>query len=518
MDHTILGSVLLPGTAFVDLAVRAGEQVGCDVVEELTLEAPLVVPERGGVQVQLVVEAPGGAGQRSFSVHSRRQDALAEEPWTRHASGVLTAGMTRDLPAGFDELTEWPPAGAVPVDIEGLYEELWEGGVAYGPVFRGLRAAWRRGGELFTEVELPGDARRDAAGFGLHPALLDAGLHAIGHGTPEQMTSGALLPFSWVGVSLYAVGASSLRMRLAPHAVGDPHSLALCVADGVGRPVASVDSLTLRAASVDQVRAADGGHVDSLFEVEWVSVAAPAVGVGGGRWAVVGGDVFGLAGVSGVEVSEFGDLAGLGAVLSGGGAVPDVVFVSSVPMDASVGGDVAGGVRGAVGGALSLVQEWFGDERFAGVRLVWVTSGAVAVVPGEGVGDLAGAAVRGFLRSVQSENPGQLTMLDLDGASVSVGAVVAALALDEPELAVRGGGISAPRLARVPANRVAGGDGVGSVGNTVDREALGALFGGRLVDGELTGTVLVTGATGSLGGLFARHLVSVYGVRRLLLV
>ncbi|MGV9271635.1 type I polyketide synthase, partial [Kitasatospora sp. NPDC003701] len=59
-DHTVLGSVLLPGTGFVELALRAADQVGCGVLEELTLEAPLVLPERGAVQLQVVVGAPDG--------------------------------------------------------------------------------------------------------------------------------------------------------------------------------------------------------------------------------------------------------------------------------------------------------------------------------------------------------------------------------------------------------------------------------------------------------------------------
>ncbi len=85
-DHVVHGSVLVPGTAFVDLAIRAGDQVGCEMLEELTLEAPLVLPERGGVQLQLVVEAPSATGGRPFAVYARRQDGLGEEPWTRHPS------------------------------------------------------------------------------------------------------------------------------------------------------------------------------------------------------------------------------------------------------------------------------------------------------------------------------------------------------------------------------------------------------------------------------------------------
>ncbi|WP_190127181.1 type I polyketide synthase, partial [Streptomyces inusitatus] len=500
-DHTILGSALLPGTAFVDLAIRAGDQVGCDTVEELTLQAPLVVPERGGVQLQLVVEAPSGPGRRPFSVHSRRQDALAEEPWTRHASGVLASGVREELPEGFGELAaEWPPAGADPVDVQDLYEELTDGGVAYGPLFQGLKAAWRRGGELFTEVAMPGDARREAARFGLHPALLDAGLHAIGHGVSDRATAGALLPFAWAGVSLYAVGASSLRMRLTEHSPGDPHTLTLCVADENGRPVASVRSLTLRTASADQIRAADGGHLESLFRVEWTpltgAVPAPAADATarGRRWAVLGSDVFGLAS-AGAEVSEYTDIAALGAMLAEEDEeLPEAVFIPFVDMSDE---ESAASTHAAVQRALSLTQVLLADERFAGTPLVWLTSGAVATAAETGVRDLAGGAVRGLLRSAQSENPGQLVMVDLDEDTSSIAAVPAALASGEPESAIRAGEISVPRLTRVPSAHASD-------------ERPNAL-------GTADGTVLVTGATGTLGRLFARHLVTAYGAKRLLL-
>ncbi|MEU3909568.1 type I polyketide synthase, partial [Streptomyces goshikiensis] len=495
-DHMILGSALLPGTAFVELAIRAGDEVGCDVVEELTLEAPLVLPERGGVQLQLVVEAPMAPGRRPFSVYSRRQDALAEEPWTRHGSGVLAAGAQPEASQEFGELAAWPPAGAAPVDIDGLYAELAGDGMAYGPLFQGLKAAWRRDGELFTEVVLPEDGRGDAARFGLHPALLDAGLHAIGHGDPaEQGASGALLPFSWAGVSLYAVGASALRMRLTPNSAGDPHALALLVADETGRPVAAVDSLMLRPASSEQVSAAGAGHLESLFRVEWLPApVAPVSAPAGLRWGVLGRDEIGLGSSTGAEVTEYADVTALGAALAAGEPAPDAVFV--LPTASASTADTIGSVHAAVNDALAVVQQWLADERFAATRLVWLTSGAVAVGSGEGVRDLAGSAVRGLLRSAQSENPGQLLMLDVDEASL--GAVPAALAAGEFELAIRSGVVCVPRLVRVP-----------SAESTGDSP---------VVLGDPSGTVLVTGATGGLGRLFARHLVSAYGAERLLLV
>ncbi|MCA6096763.1 polyketide synthase dehydratase domain-containing protein, partial [Streptomyces sp. SCA3-4] len=89
-DHMVMGSVLLPGTALVELAVCAGEEAGCARIDDLTLEAPLIVPEHGGVAVQVWVGAEEEPGRRALTVHSRLEDAADDEPWVRHAVGALT--------------------------------------------------------------------------------------------------------------------------------------------------------------------------------------------------------------------------------------------------------------------------------------------------------------------------------------------------------------------------------------------------------------------------------------------
>ncbi|MFF9410910.1 polyketide synthase dehydratase domain-containing protein, partial [Streptomyces anandii] len=447
-------------------------------------------PEGVGVGLQVLVEAADAGGRRSFGVFSRRRDAVGGEPWVRHATGVLApVAVSADASVLVGELGVWPPEGAVAVGVEGLYGELAESGLAYGPVFRGLRGVWRRGDELFAEVVLPEQAQDSAAAFGLHPALLDAALHAVGVDSAERRdpaVGGPLIPFAWSGVSLFAAGASSLRVRLGE--LGSD-AVSLLVADGSGRPVASVDSVALRAASVEQVRAAAGERHDSLFRVEWTTVPVPEAGPSSAHssedWAVL----------------RDCDLAELQATLDGGGAVPSVVVVECAPSSAAGDGGVsADAVRGAVCRVLGVVQGWLADERFADGRLVLVTRGAVEAVPGEGVVDLAGAAVRGLFRSAQSENPGRLVLVDVDADGVVARVGGGLLAVGEPELAVRDGVVWVPRLVRVPV--------------AVDGPGAG---GGSVVSFPVAGTVLVTGATGTLGGLVARHLVAEHGVRHLLL-
>ncbi|MFI1539759.1 type I polyketide synthase [Streptomyces anandii] len=501
-DHAVMGSVLLPGTAFVELAVRAGDQVGCDHLEELTLQAPLVLSTTAGAQIQLSVGAPDGSGRRSLSVYSRSEEAPADAPWTRHAEGVLTTSAA----ATVDDLTAWPPEGAVAVPLDGLYEGLAAAGLTYGPVFQGVRAAWRRGEEIFAEVELGEEQGAQAGSYGLHPALLDSALHILGLGGLVADDGRGRLPFSWSGVSLHATGASAARVRLA--GAGRPDAVSLTVADGTGRAVAHVDELTLRAVSAEDVRV--GGRHESLFRVEWAPVAVPAV-IPAGRWTVLGDDQT-LAGLEAAE--RYADLDALRAALDAGTAtVPDAVLMPYLPTEAEAEAEAEAGaeagpvaaeaVAGATGRALDLLRSWLADDRFADARLVFVTRGAVAAGAGEAVGDLTHAAVHGLVRSAQSEHPDRFLLVDLDGPGTSLPAV---LACGEPEIAVRAGTLRAPRLARAA--------GIG-IDNTDTESGTDTRPHAPYAPG---GTVLVTGATGTLGGLVARHLVAEHGVRHLLLV
>ncbi|SHN36474.1 SpnB-like Rossmann fold domain-containing protein, partial [Streptomyces yunnanensis] len=426
-DHGVRDSVLLPGTAFLELAIRAGDQVGCDRVAELTLEAPLVLPAHGGIAIRVSVGADDGSGTRTLAVHARSEDDAAEPQWVRHAAGVLASGPTD----AFD-LSVWPPAGAVAVDWDGGYDRWTELGYRYGPAFQGLKSWWRSGEDIFAEVELAPELAPDAARFGLHPALLDAALHAVVGEGPE-----CRLPFVWSGVSLQATGATAARVMISP---AGPDAVSLRLADVAGRPVASVESLALRPMAADQVRT---GLPEALFRVDWNELAPPSEPAGRtGSWALVGADEFKL-GVALGDLETFGDIGALPH-----GAVPDVVLAASVD---DFGLPVAEATHRAVARALELVQAWLADERFADSRLVFLTRGAVAAEPGKGVLDLVNAPVWGLVRSAQAENPGRFVLVDLDDHDVSV-ALPAALAGDEPQLAIREGVLYAPRLGRPTAD------------------------------------------------------------------
>ncbi|MFE7037721.1 acyltransferase domain-containing protein, partial [Streptomyces sp. NPDC057621] len=313
-DHAVRGSVLLPGTAFVDLVLTAGAHVGCGTLTELTLEAPLVLPDRGAVALRVGVDEPDGTRARTVAVHSRPEGEPGL-PWTRHATGVL--GAEAEEPA-FD-LTVWPPAGADPLDVTDAYELLAARGYGYGPAFRGLRAAWRRGDEVFADIALPDTARDDAARFGLHPALLDAALHADAL-DDDGATS---VPFSWEGVTLHTAGASAVRV-LSRRAT-DGGGMSILLADASGRPVATVKSLVTRPLSADRLTNTRRGP---LFRVGWTPLPPGPAGTAD-RLAVVGTGRIGPLAPWCDDAPRYADLAALADATAP--VPPLVLFPCPVP-------------------------------------------------------------------------------------------------------------------------------------------------------------------------------------------
>ncbi|MEU0398508.1 SDR family NAD(P)-dependent oxidoreductase [Streptomyces sp. NPDC006208] len=458
-DHVVLGTVIVPGTALVELALTAGRQADSPVVDELVLEAPLLLDEGVTRQVQVTVGRAGEDGRREVAIYTRPENGEDDEQaeTTCHARGLLApeAEPLADWP------TQWPPTGAEEASVDALYAGMTDLGYDYGPMFQGVRAVWRSGDEVYAEVALPGDTGGE--GFGIHPALFDAAMHG---GLLKQGEGvSAVLPFSWSGVRLGKLGQSRVRARISP---ADGSALRVDIAGEQGEPVLSMARLDMR--PVEQAQLESGQRVkrNSLFQLDWSEVTAlsPATV----RVAVLGED--------------FADLDALEKALADGAETPQAV----VAPIANPAGDTAAAALTAVADALALVQRWLESERLSEARLVVATRNGVAV---DGrTPDVAQASVWGLVHSAQAEHPDRFGLVDLDDNAAPDWDAV--LSSDEPQLAVRGDRLLAPRLARASA--------VPSAAPALD------------------GTVLITGGTSGLGALFARHLAERHGVRDLMLV
>ncbi|MFF3229117.1 SDR family NAD(P)-dependent oxidoreductase, partial [Nocardia suismassiliense] len=434
-DHAVNDEVLLPGTAFVELALHAAQHTDHPCLAELTLSTPLVLTEGTRFDLQVLVHEPLAEG-RTVTVFSRAADAAPGEPWTNHAEGRLTA----TTPRAAEDLTAWPPPRTTPLDVDSVYAD--RPGLRYGPTFQGLTRAWAGANLVFAEVGLDAAHFADAERFAIHPALLDAALHAIGLGPFLDAASAPLVPFSWHGVALHAVDTRRLRVRIAP---AGPDAVTLLIADPTGRPVLEVERLVLRPLP----QPGRPGRADrALFRTSWVPLrpTGPATATG----------------------------------------------VDSVPFYPA-----ATDAEHAAAQAITALQDWLAEEPAATARLAVVTTGSYLLdtdAPTDTAAAMAAAAVWGLTRSAQSEHPDRFVLVDVDDLDSPWQRVVAAaVAAGETQLVLRDGVAYVPRLTRAVPDETAGPD-------------------------WSAGTVLITGATGTLGGLVARHLVRAHGARDLLLL
>ncbi|MGW1077331.1 SDR family NAD(P)-dependent oxidoreductase [Streptomyces sp. NPDC002537] len=496
-DHTILGTTLLPGTALLELALHAGDHTNTPHLEELTLQTPLALPADQAVDLHVTVGPADTADCRGVTVHSR--PAGTDVPWTLHATGTLAPRLTGSADDG---LTDWPPAGAQSIPLHDAYEQLAAQGYDYGPVFQGLRAAWQHHDTTYAEVALPPESQHDAVAYTLHPALLDAALHAnlFHEADGQDSAEGPRLPFAWSGVTVYATGAASLRVRVRSHS---PDEASVLVADSTGAPVLAIRSLAARA--VDAERLAVAGSDDAALlrpgwseRVERFPFEDPRnASEEAARWAVVGaGADPRLTGVLGTDTPVFPDLTALAATP---GAVPDVVVLSCHAPESDGAADLPARVRTVLTHVLTTVQDWLAEPRFADSRLLVLTSGAAGpdAAPGTAT-DMVCAPLWGLVRAAQAEHPGRLLLVDWDGTPASGRRLRAAVATEGDELALRDGAVWTPWLVREAQDAASGTVGAGPW--------------------DPEGTVLITGGTGGLGAAVARHLVARHGVRRLLLV
>ncbi|MFE9324529.1 SDR family NAD(P)-dependent oxidoreductase [Nocardia sp. NPDC052278] len=483
-DHMTYGTVVLPSAALVEFLLVAGGSIDCGVVEELTLEAPIPPSEDDEVELQVSVQEPDQAGRRQFSFYFRQGGE-----WVRNASGVLAPSWDGD-DALLDQLRDeaWPPIDAETLDPAWIPERIATvSGLEYGPALLGVSAAWQRGETVFSEVTLDTAAAPEPERFDLHPALLDLVMHAglaglLWRDQDGDPDTGRLL-FRWGGARLHQPPAQATTLRVIATARG-PETISIAAIDDSGRPVVSVDAVVMRPYDVKQMRGTLAGDAAGLYEVQWTPAPTATPSVSTDQMTVLGSEPVAGIGTSYPSPTE----------LAAAQEIPDVAIWH--PED-SAAADDPGVVRGHLEMVLATVQAWLAEDRLADTRLVVVTANGAAL-PGEAP-DLAASAVWGLMRSAQSEYPGRFILLDSDPSAVApmddstlVGAVLAA---GEPQAAVRAGALLVPRLVRARAKREA---------------EPGEPFG--------AGTVLITGGTGGLGALVARHLVTAHGVRHLLLV
>ncbi|MEV0098954.1 SDR family NAD(P)-dependent oxidoreductase, partial [Nocardia sp. NPDC050789] len=455
-DHAAHGVVVVPSAVLVEFLLVAGTRIDCAVLDELTLQVPIVPADDDEIELQVAVRAPE-LGRRPFDFYFRKS---ADAPWVLNATGALAHQYSGESAALRLLDQAWPPAAAEALDATRIPSLMTQGsGLEYGPAFRGVHAVWQQADAVFSEISLRTEAGDAASAFGLHPTLLDMTVHAglaelLWRGLDHAPDSGKLL-FRWGGARFHRPmadrSAQLTSLRVAAVATG-PETVSVAAVDSGGRPVISVDAVVMRPYDVHKFFEGLTDDAADLYQVRWERA---------------------------------------GREIAGEQVPAAVVHRAEFPSDEPA--DIRSATRRAVHETLSLLNSWLRDEQPSDSRLVVVTRGGVGVT--DETPDLLAAAVWGVVRTAQSENPDRFVLVDEDAAApLDDEALAAVLRTDEPQVAIRGSDVLVPRLVRA---------------EHADAEVDATPFG--------TGTVLITGGTGGLGALFARHLVTEYGVRNLAL-
>ncbi|WP_394848508.1 SDR family NAD(P)-dependent oxidoreductase [Pendulispora brunnea] len=477
-SHVVYGRIVVPGAFYVAVLLAVGEShwpsqaVEIRDVQFLRARSFERAEERAVLHVQLTALPEQGAGWAATV--STRIDGV----WTVHASAVL-ACVSPGAPQTTAPRPPFDDAALEASDARASLDEVLRSvHIEWGPSWWWLRRASQpreRTGLGHLEAP-PGVPPNDAP---LPPGLIDNAFALVRWSKmePERGPYPEIpkLPFAIERVVWYGrhhdapawaehVVRETRETREADRDISD-----LTFWDEAGTPLGHIEGYTTQSAPADRFLAGD--VTKNLHGVVWEPRPLDAT-----------------EGDPALRIETCADLAALGQ------DVPDVVVVRCE----SGGLHPARAAHDATQRALSLVQTWLASTRFSHTKLVFVTHGAVAARAGDEIVDLGHAALWGLVRTAQSEHPDRsIALIDLDASETSLRALPAAIASGFPQLALRDGMASSPEL-----GRPSGGSPGSSAARPFDPE----------------GTVLVTGGTGGLGALVARHLVVQHGVRHLLLL
>ncbi len=251
-DHDVAGATVLPGAAYVEMALAASRLHfggGTAEIEELDIIAPLVLDAEHARQLRFELNLRDG----SFQIRSRQR--LEEGGWTLHAAGRLLGPLAHVNPVAQRQ----PAADDLLIEAGQHYVLADRLGLHYGPAFQGLAQA-RLGRDTLCGQFAPADAAQALANRSagdawlLHPAQLDVCFQSLLAFFRAEIEAGfglPLLPVKVGHLKFYAAEgqASHFTTRIQRRSLRSVLAdFALSSADG--RCLAELTGCRFRAASV----------------------------------------------------------------------------------------------------------------------------------------------------------------------------------------------------------------------------------------------------------------------------
>ena len=181
-DHVVQGSVVVPGAAFIEMALAAASwETGVEAVEieRLEIRRPLVIAAGTEPAIEAGLSAEDG-GFHLYAGDARRGTA---PPVVIARALPLTAGRA-PAPGSLAAIRQRMSRR---IDGAELYRRFADHGLAYGPAFQGIAEAWAGDGEALGRIVAPAAIEAELGEYCIHPAVLDACLQVTLAALPEEV-------------------------------------------------------------------------------------------------------------------------------------------------------------------------------------------------------------------------------------------------------------------------------------------------------------------------------------------
>ncbi|MEK7328256.1 MAG: polyketide synthase dehydratase domain-containing protein, partial [Chloroflexota bacterium] len=264
-DHRVYGVAVLPGTAYIEMALAAANVAlgaGRHVLEDLVIHEALVVGEDETRNVQFIVK-PDGAFQFFSSGDG--------DEWQLHATGKVRAGSA-DGEAASVSLADIQSRCVEQVSAKAHYQMLRERGLEFGPSLHGVQQIWRRDGEALGKVQLPATLEAEAGDYHVHPALLDACLQPLASAVPSNGSTDVYMPVNIESFLLHRRPGAQVWSHAAVRSTEGKETLTadLQLLDETGQVLGEVKGVHLKRAKREALlRLSEKQLDDWLYEVQW---------------------------------------------------------------------------------------------------------------------------------------------------------------------------------------------------------------------------------------------------------
>ncbi|MBI4852597.1 MAG: amino acid adenylation domain-containing protein [Acidobacteria bacterium] len=485
-QHLVFDTIIIPGAALVELVWAAAQQIGANTVSELIIISPLILNEKVTRQIQIKISPSDVQNQHNFALYSRNAENGIEGGWIKHANGLLNSNTNSSTTMA--RMLNWPPPDSKLMDLTNFYDRIKSSlDVEYGPLFQAVKEIWRKDNTIFTKLVLPAENAINAEYYGVHPVLLDAALHS-GFFLFDESEQVLHLPFEWRGAKLFALGSKEVYAKISR-----TDDLEISLYDDSFEPLAHIERLIKRKATRQQVKAAVMGEIDRHFyNIKWQPINLTTTNNQLTSAVILGSSQL----TKRLNINAFDKLDALIEHINKQGVVTQTVIIDTTVIENSDNTTESNRVINNVVKALEQLQTLLTNKHLLGSELIWITRHAIATSSDDQLTDLNYSALWGLLRSARNEHPDRLVrLIDIDDQTDEQTLINALKVNSEPEITVRNGRLLAPRLISYQHK------------SSVNQQY-------QPLD---NGTILITGGTGEIGSLIAKHLVNNYGAKHLLL-